>query len=526
MPETNNLNPTFLEQRTMTSTSRKGRRGGRAERSEKSPAPTAAPYIKRSVPCHEILTEEDLATIEQGADTLLKEIGVDFRGDEEVLQIWRDAGASVDGERVRFDAGMLRKTIQKSAPREFTQHARNPDRSVRIGGDNVVFVPAYGPPFVHSLDFERRYARLEDLQAFIKLAYLCPSVHHSGGVICEPTDIPVPKRHLDTIYSHIKYSDKAFMGAATAGERAEDSVEMARLLFGADFVEANCCLSSIVNVNSPLVVDATMLEALKVYAKAGQAVTITPFIIAGATGPSTIASNLVQGLAETMAGAALTQLIRPGTPVMAGFLSTATNMRSGAPSRGPEPMLALIGFGQLARRLGIPLRAGGSFSSSKIPDAQAMQEASSFIYATVLSGANFIIHAAGSFEAGLCTSFEKFVMDADNLAAVQRFLAGIAVNDDEIGLDAFREVGPGSHFLGCHHTMARYKHVFYTSPLADTSSFEQWKDDGGLDAATRANRLHKKMLGDYEAPPLDPAIDEALRDFIQRRKSVLPDSFA
>jgi trimethylamine--corrinoid protein Co-methyltransferase len=506
-------------------TTRRKRSGGRSRVGEKITVQVVAPYITRNTPYLEILGEEGLVKIEEAADTLLQEIGVAFRGDEEVLKIWRDAGASVEGETVRFERGMLRQIIQATAPAEFTQHARNPDRSVRVGGKNTVFVPAYGPPFVMSQDFERRYARLEDLQNFIKLAYMSPSIHHSGGVICEPTDIPVAHRHLDTLYSHMKYSDKAFMGAVTAGSRATDCLEMVRLLFGQDFVSENCCLTSIINVNSPLVMDDTMLAALKVYARAGQAVAITPFLIAGATGPSTIAANLVQGLAETMAGAALTQLVRPGTPVLAGFLSSATNMRTGAPSRGPEPILALIGMGQLARRLGIPLRGGGSYSTSKLPDAQCGQEASTFLYSTAMAGANFVIHAAGSMEAGLCNSYEKFIMDADNAAMMQRFLQGITINDDELGLDAFREVGIGSHFLGSAHTLARYKDVFYESPIADSASFEQWTETGQKDAATRANVLWKQMLHDYEAPALNPAIDEALCAYIERRKSEIPQSF-
>lgn len=483
---------------------------------------SAEAFLTRNAPYWEVLDEDALARIEDAADELLQEVGMEFRGDSEVLKIWKDAGADVKGETVRFPKGMLRRIIRATAPSEYVQHARNPERSVRIGGKHAVFVPCYGPPFVMSQDMPRRYGTLEDLRNFVKLAYLSPSLHHSGGVICEPTDIPVSHRHLDTLYAHIKFSDKAFMGAVTAGSRASDSLEIIRLLHGDSYDPAKCYLTSIVNVNSPLVLDDTMLAALKVYARAGQAVAITPFLIAGATGPSTIAANLVQGLAESMAGAALTQLINPGTPVLAGFLSSAMNMRSGAPSRGPEPMLAIIGFGQLIRRLGIPIRGGGSYSTSKLPDAQAGQEAMSFLLATGLSGANFIIHAAGSYEAGLCTSYEKFVIDADCAAIVQRIMRGISVDDDELGLDAFKEVGIGKHFLGSAHTMARYKDVFLPSSIADSQSFEQWSEGGGMDAAQRANVLWKSLLEQYEAPSLEQAVDEAVCDFIARRKSEIP----
>ncbi len=506
----------------------RSRRGGRRSRIERSgtPAPAAPAYVTRRIPPHEILTEAGITDIEAATDHLLQEIGIEFRNDPETLDLWRQAGACVAGERVRFDKGMLRALIRQSAPRSFVQQARNPARSVKFGDGSVVFAPAYGPPFVRSLDFERRYGRLEDFNNFVKLAYLSPHLHHSSGPICEPTDIPVNKRHLEMTYGHIRYSDKPFMGAVTAGERAEDSLAMARIVFGADFVAKNCVVIGLINVNSPLVFDATMLDALKVYARAGQAVTVTPVIMAGATGPTTVASNLVQSLAETMAGVALTQAIRPGAPVLAGHLSTALDMRSGAPARGAEPMLALLAFGQLIRRLGIPFRAGGSFSAAKILDAQAMQEAASFILTTVMSGANFVIHAAGSFESGLCASYEKLVMDADNLAIMTRLLQGIGTSPDECGLEAFREVGPGQHFLGCAHTLARYRDAFIHSEIADTASFEQWKEAGESSAAERANRLWKRMLADYEAPPLAPAIDEELRDYVARRKAGMPDSFA
>ena len=483
------------------------------------------PFLTRKVPPYEVLSTEALEFIEDQTDILLQEVGVDFRGDPETLEIWREAGASVDGERVRFDKGMLRQIIQKTAPKQFTQYARNPERSVQIGGDNLVFVPTYGPPFVQSREFGRRYATLEDLHNFIKLAYMSPYLHHSGGVICEPTDIPVTKRHLDLVYGHMRYSDKPFMGAVTSKSRAEDTMEMAKILFGADFLDANCCVVGLINANSPLVIDDTMLAALKVYARHNQAVTVTPFIIPGATGPVTVAASLVQGLAETMAGVALTQLVRPGAPVMSGFLSTATNMQSGAPSRGPEPQLGLFGYGQLARRLGIPFRAGTCTSTSKVADAQAMREATSFMNSSVLCGSNFLIHSAGGMEGGLATGYEKFMMDIDNLGFLQRFVQGIDVNEAECGLEAFREIGPGEHYFSSAHTMDRYRTAFYTAATTDSQSFEQWQEAGKLDAAERAHALWKKQLANYEAPALDPAIDEALQAFIERRKREIPDGY-
>jgi trimethylamine--corrinoid protein Co-methyltransferase len=506
------------------------RRGGRkrtqASRSGTVELPPNSPSIRRNLAHFPILDDEGLSRIEARADELLQEIGMEFRNDPETLAIWRDAGADVSGERVRFERGMLRSIIQASAPRSFMQVARNRQRSVPIGGDDVVFAPAYGPPFVRSLDFDRRYAELKDFRNFVKLAYMSPYLHHSGGVVCEPVDVAVAKRHLDMTYAHIRYSDKPFMGAVTSAERAEDSLAMARLVFGDEFVERNCCLLGLINVNSPLVLDATMLGALKVYARAGQGIIVSPFIIAGAMGPVSIAANLAQALAEGMTGLALAQLVRPGAPVVLGILSTAMDMRSGAPSRGAEPMLTLLGFGQLARRLGVPLRGGGSFSASKVPDAQAGAEASSFMMTSVLAGANLIIHAAGSHENGLCMSYEKFVMDADNLGQMARLLEGIDLSEPEFGLDAYREVGPGAHFLGCAHTLERYQTAFRDSLLADNQSYEQWRDGGSLDAAQRANAAWKQMLEDYQRPRLDRGIDDALQEYVERRKAALPDGVA
>ncbi len=489
-----------------------------------NPKAAAPAYITRNVPTYDLLSDANLQTIEDQADRLLDEIGMDFRDDAEVLDIWRQAGAGVDGERVRFEPGMLRSIIQASAPREFTQLARNADRSVVMGGKNAIFAPAYGPPFIRSLDFERRYATIDDFQNLVKLAYMSDSIHHSGGVVCEPVDVPAGHRHLDMNYSHIKFSDKAFMGAVTSAERAQDSVDMARILFGSEVLDNNACLTSLINVNSPLVLDGTMSGALKVYARAGQGVVVSPFLIAGAMGPVSIASNLAQTLAESMAGIALAQLINPGTPVVLALLSTAINMRTGAPARGPEPTLTLLGFGQLARRLGVPWRGGGSHSTSKILDAQCMQEAASFMMATALAGTNFVIHSAGSLEGGLSMSYEKFVTDADHLANIQRLLAGIDLSDPEFGLDAYHEVGPGNHFLGCAHTLARYKDAFFESALNDSNSFEQWTDEGSTDLTQRANRRWKKMLADYQPPPLDAAVDEELQSFIARRKRELPEN--
>jgi len=477
-----------------------------------------------------VLGEEGLATIEANADTILAEIGIDFRDDPESLEIWQAAGAEIDGERVRFPRGMCRSLVQKSAPREFVQHARNPARSVVIGGRNTVFAPAYGSPFIRSLDEGRRYARIEDFKNFVKLAYMAPALHHSGGTICEPVDLPVNKRHFDMVYSHIKYSDKAFMGSVTAPERAADTVEMAKILFGPDFIDPvtgrnKTVLVSLINANSPMTFDATMLGALKVYARANQATIVTPFILAGAMSPVTVAGTAAQTLAESLAGMAFAQLVNPGAPVIFGSFASSVSMQSGAPTFGtPEPALVLYVMAALARRLGVPFRSGGGLCGSKIPDAQAAYESANTLLPTCLAGVNFVLHTAGWLEGGLSMGYEKFVMDADQAGMMQTFLAGVDMTENGQAMDAIREVGPGKHFLGCAHTQANFETAFYRSPLTDNNSFEQWEAEGANDISVRANAYWKKQLAEYEAPPLDPAIDEALLDYMTRRKSSFPDS--
>ena len=508
---------------------RRGRRGGggadarRAQR--QSGTIRQFGYIRRSIREYEVLDEEGLALIEANAETVLEEIGIDFRDDEEALAMWKDAGADVQGERVHFPRGLCRELI-KTAPQQFTQHARNPERSVEIGGKNTVFVPVYGPPFVRDLDQGRRYATIEDFQNFVKLAYLAPAMHHSGGTVCEPVDIPVNKRHLDMVYSHIRYSDKPFMGSVTAPERAEDTVAMARLVFGDEFVDSNCVVINLINANSPMVFDETMVGALKVYARAGQATVVSPFILSGAMSAVTVAGTLTQILAEAMAGIAFSQLCRPGAPVVFGTFASSISMQSGAPTFGtPEPALVLYGAAQLARRLGVPFRSGGSLCGSKLPDAQAAHESTNTLVPTVLAGVNFALHSAGWLEGGLVSSYEKFIIDADQCAMLQKFAQGIDLSENGQALDAMREVGPGSHFLGCAHTQANFETAFFRSGVADNNSFEQWDSEGGQDTAQRANSIFKRQLREYQAPEIDPALDEALQAFIAQRKESMPDAF-
>lgn len=506
----------------------RGERGGaaarRAARAGAGPGPQLT-YIRRTLRPFEVLDEEALALIEANADTVLEEIGIEFRDDPEALSMWKEAGADVQGDRVHFPKGLCRALL-KTAPSTFTQHARNPERSVEIGGNTTVFAPVYGPPFVRDLDGSRRYATIEDFRNFVKLAYMAPSIHHSGGTVCEPVDVPVNKRHLDMVFAHMRYSDKPFMGSVTAPDRAEDTVSMARILFGEKFVDENAVVINLINANSPMVFDETMLGAAKVYARANQACIVTPFILAGAMSPVTVIGTLTQVLAEVMAGAAFTQLVRPGAPVLFGTFASSISMQSGAPTFGtPEPSLVSYGAAQLARRLGLPFRTGGSLTGSKIPDAQAAYESANTLNSTVMSGTNFVLHAAGWLEGGLVSSYEKFMMDIDQLGMQQRFCEPLDVSENGQAMDAIREVGPGSHYLGCAHTQANFQTAFYRSSIADNNSYEQWAAEGEKAAHQRANQLARNWLEAYEAPPLDAGIEEGLLGFIARRKESMPDAF-
>ena len=506
----------------------RGERGGaaarRAARSGGGPG-LALTYIRRRVGVYEVLDAEALALIEANADTVLEEVGIEFRGDAEVLALWRQAGADVKEERVHLPRGLCRSLL-KTAPAVFTQHARNPARSVQIGGDATVFAPVYGPPFVRDLDGKRRYATIEDFRNFVKLAYMAPSIHHSGGTVCEPVDVPVNKRHLDMVLAHMTLSDKPFMGSVTAPERAQDTVDMAKILFGDAFVENNAVIVSLINANSPMVFDETMLGALKVYARHNQATIVTPFILAGAMSPVTVAGTLTQVLAEVLAGTALTQLIRPGAPVLFGTFASSISMQSGAPTFGtPEPSLVSYGAAQLARRLGLPFRTGGSLCASKVPDAQAAYESANTLNSTLLAGTNFVLHAAGWLEGGLASCYEKFIMDVDQLGMQQRFSEGVDLSENGQAMDAIREVGPGSHYLGCTHTQANFQTAFYRSSVADNNSYEQWLAEGEKTAPQRANGIARHWLESYEAPDLDPGIRDGLNDFVARNKESMPDAF-
>ena len=502
-------------------------RRGRAARQSERLARTmdTLPYLTRKLPPVEVISTSGLEQIEANADTLLEQVGIEIVNFPDAVEIFRGAGADVEGSRVRFPRGMCRALVTATAPRIFTQRARNDARSVQIGDPYMVLVPTYGSPFIHNLDEGRRYATIEDFRNFVKLTYTSRTLHHGGGTLCEPVDLPVNKRHLEMVYSHIRYSDRAFMGSVTHPSRAQDSVEMARIVFGADTMEREHVIMGLANANSPMSWDFNMLGSAKVYAENNQIMLITPFILGGAMAPVTVAAQATQTLAEALAGMAFCQIVRPGAPVIFGSFASSMSMQSGAPTFGtPEPQLVLFVLAALARRLGVPFRSGGNFTASKLPDYQAAYESAISYLATMQAGVNFNLHTAGWLEGGLAIGYEKFILDEDQASMTGAYIGGVDVTDNGFALDAMLAGGPGQHFLGSPHTLANFENAFWRSEISNNDSFEQWQLDGGLDAAQRANVRWKRRLAEYEMPPLDEGIHDELMEWLDRRRASFPDS--
>ena len=490
------------------------------------PAPLAAPsHVRRQIPFFELLDEHGLQKLEAQADWLIENVGVEFRDDPSSLDHWRQAGATVKGTRVTADAGLIRELL-KTAPPEFQQVARNPDRTVTIGGTNQVFAPIYGAPFCRDLEGGRRYGTMDDLERLVKITQSLDSLHHTGLVIVEPCDVPVSKRHLDMLYLHMRYTDKPGLGAITEMERAQDSVDMARILHGTQTFENNCVIMGNVNTNSPLLVDRVVTQSIQTYCGNGQGIVVVPFILSGAMGPVTTAASIAQAVAEAMVCGAYSQIIRPGAPFIMGNFLSSMSLKSGAPTFGmPEPTLSNYVIGQLARRLNVPLRCGGSLTASKVADAQAAAESADSMHSTVMAGANFVLHSAGWLEGGLCTGYEKLVIDADRLGGYQKLMGGLDVSDNGLGKTAYEDVEPAGHFLGSAHTMANYTTAFYEPALSNSENVESWEEQGSKDMNQRAYERWNQLLNDYEAPPIDQGVDEELKAYVARRKSELPDAW-
>jgi trimethylamine--corrinoid protein Co-methyltransferase len=484
---------------------------------------TSLPTLKRRIPLYEVLNDEGLEMIHDGSCRILEEIGIDFR-DAEALALWKDAGAEVKGARVHIPRELLMSLLAR-LPGQFTLTARNPERSVTVGGDHTIFLPTYGSPFVRMEDNVRRYGTMDDLQRFHRLAYMSPAIHNTGLVICEPTDIPVSKRHLHIVRSLITNSDKSFMGPVTAPERAQDAVDMAGILFGESFVYDHPVMVSLANCNSPLVWDETMLGALKVYARAGQPVICAPFTLAGANTPASAVATVAELNAEAISALAFSQLVRPGCAMVYGHFLAAVSMKSGAPMAGTSELALMnLMIGQLARKYGVPFRSSGMLTGAKVTDAQAGYESAFNMFPIMLAGAHLVMHTAGWTEAGLCASLAKFALDAEQMEMLYKFAQGPQFGDFDEAMASIRDVGPGGHFLGTAHTQANFQTAFFMPELMDNNSFEQWSLEGEKSAEARGIEAAARKLAAFEPPPIDPGVVEALDEFIAKREAVLPDT--
>lgn len=483
----------------------------------------AAPIrpIQNRLPPLNLLEPEAEEKIHQASMRLLRERGVLIVDYPAALETFRDNGARVEGTTVTIDEETLLHFVSQ-APAGFTLLARNPANNLPVGGVHSIFAPVYGPPFVSDLDRGRRQATLEDFHNFVRLAYMAPQIHCSGGTVVEPNDIPLSVRHLDMLLAHIGLSDKAFMGSVTHRDNAADTVALCEILFGAEAIRRNPATISLINASSPLRYDDRMLGALEVYARANQALIVTPFIIAGAMSPSSLAATLAQQNAEALFGICYAQMLNPGTPCVYGSFLANIDMKSGAPCFGtPEDALAIYGGAQMARRYGLPYRSGGNFTAANLADAQAGYESAGTMWPTIHAGTNFVLHAAGWLEGGLIAGYEKFILDLEICGMMQTLAGGISLDEEQFAWDAYAEVEPGGHFLASQHTMRHYKTAFYQHQIFTMDNYEKWESEGSRDSLARANARWKEMLAHYEAPPMDQAKWEELNDFVARRRRAI-----
>jgi trimethylamine--corrinoid protein Co-methyltransferase len=468
----------------------------------------------------EFLNPEQIEQIHNASLDILENIGLDFL-DEEALRIWQAAGAKVDwaNQHVWLDRGLVMAAIA-TAPPTFTWRARNPAHNVLIGQNHLAFGPCGGMVYVADEKNGRRPGTLADLEKFVKLSQLCPVLHFASWEQVAPQDIPASTRHLHRLYAGFTLSDKAMMEAAHGRIITSDCLEMARLVFGT--LDGDPVIGDVINVNSPLRYDERMLGGLITYARAGQVTFITPFILAGAMSPVTMAAALAQQNAEALAGIALTQLVKPGAPVIYGGFTTNVDMRSGSPAFGtPEGAWALLVGAQLARRYQLPYRGNGSLTNAKLPDAQAAYETMWNLWPAVQAHTNLVMHAVGWLDGGLTSSFEKFILDVENLAMFTHFLDGFAVDEASLAIGMMAEVGPGGHHFGTAHTQARFETAFYETAVADRQGYDAWVAAGQLDAQQRATKVWQDLLRYYEQPEMDTAVNDALVDFVARREREL-----
>jgi trimethylamine--corrinoid protein Co-methyltransferase len=477
--------------------------------------------LTNTLPRYEILDEAALAELERGWRRIVSDLGIEFLHDE-ALRYFEEAGQDVDGQLVKLDPDWILEQVSK-APSEFALQARNPERTVPIGGDTMVFSAVYGCPFVRE-GLERRNATYSDFQNLVKLSQAFPQLDSPGGTICEPDDVPLDSRHLDMVYALLTLSDKPFMGSVTSAENAKDTIAMAEMVFGADSLDETPAIISLINVNSPLRYDDRMLGALIEYAKRGQATIVTPFLLMGAMSPVSVPATLAQQIGEALAGIALVQTIRPGCPVVFGSFLSNTDMQSGSPSFGtPESAVGLLCTGQIARHYGLPFRGGGALTSSQVVDAQAGYESMMSLWPTFLAGTNFVMHSAGWLESALVSCYEKFVTDVELLRMLYEVFEPLVIDEEALAYSAHQEVGQGGHFLGAAHTLERFRECFYRPLVSSTENYERWNRNGGNDTAARASEIWKKTLEEYEEPPMEDDLKAELKAYVDRRRIELGD---
>jgi len=473
----------------------------------------------------EILSADQVEAIHETSLRILEELGIELMS-AAGRALLRAAGATVDeaSGNVRLDRELVARALA-SAPAEFSLTPRNPERRVHLGGNHLNFGLVAGPPNVHDLERGRRPGNYRDYCDFIRLAQHFNAIHLIGNQVCAPIDLPATSRHLDTYLANLLYSDRAFHCTAIGAGRAHDAIEMMAIARGLSLeqIADSPSVMTIISVNSPRRFDEAMTDGLMEMATYGQPVVITPFTLMGAMAPVSLAAALAQQNAEALFGVVLAQVVRPGTPVMYGAFTSNVDMRSGAPAFGtPENAKANVASGQLARRYRLPYRTSNA-SASNAADAQGAYETQMSLWGAVLGHGNLIYHAAGWQEGGLTASFEKLVLDVEMLQMMMEFLRPIEVNEAELGFDAIAAVPTGGHFFGEPHTMARYEHAFYQPLVSNWQNYENWELAGARDATQRATGVWKRALLEYEQPPLDPAVGEALADYVTRRRAEIGD---
>ncbi len=469
----------------------------------------------------EVLTDDQIERIHDASMRILEEFGIEFLDEQARNRAIAGGAELVSGtQRIRFDRNLVAELVAK-VPAEFTLHARVPERNLTFGGNHINFGSVASAPNVSDLDNGRRPGNFNDYCNLLRLTQSLNVVQFIGGYPVEPADIPPLTRHLDAHYAAITLTDRIWHPYSLGRERILDAVEMISIARGIskEQLAREPSLFSIVNSNSPLRLDTPMLQGLMAMAEHGQPVVLTPFTLSGAMAPATIAGALALQNAEALAGISFIQMIKPGVPCVYGGFTSNVDMKTGAPAFGtPEYTRAALAGGQLARRYKLPYRSSNACAANAV-DAQAAYESEMSLWGAVMGHANLVLHSAGWMEGGLVASFEKMVVDAEMIQGMTEFMRPLEVNDDTLAVDAIKEVGPGGHFFGSAHTLARYENAFYAPLVSDWRNYETWRLAGGVEAAQHANAIWKQLLAEYTPPPIDPGIDEALKAYVAKRKS-------